>query len=462
MFHWIKFILFAVDIAVDAATNTTVQESSVQPQQMDLTLLTSDVALFTDLKSDSHVRGMQRFWDRVEGYFVSGNLNSIQMIVVETGSTIAPLGLGKFEEDRSSQNSDDGEYPLHQSRETSTRLRISEIIHTLHTKIRQNYSKKNVGSLELSLMECTTVAFGGLLRQWLRKIVGGSRISFQLPETMDGSVCSIALGLEYTILPYSLCSPEGQYLINEANLLKSLPKFEVIHVVSFQSIDASLIFGVPMIATAGLESDIARYQEMQTLVRQLWKWLNVNDVAIVLRSAHSVDDAGDLFQHQYFILMTDESPMDHVKVRRGAIAMDSGILFRYAAEEQLLHDPKEQTGSKSQFNCDEAGGTEGEEETDRQYFDHIERSMEYLERPSNKVINPVFLKSTGFASSEEKPKFASKYLDGENDDTQDTSWDEEEGVGVAAAPHIDAQSAEDDLPGETETETAIDFTFDYN
>ena len=44
-----------------------------------------------------------------------------------------------------------------------------------------------------------------------------------------------------------------------------------------------MIYGVPMSARAGLENDLSRYNEMQMLARQLWKFLSRADAGLVLR-----------------------------------------------------------------------------------------------------------------------------------------------------------------------------------
>eukprot|EP00957_Ditylum_brightwellii_P160230 12198797-Ditylum_brightwellii.AAC.1 len=99
---------------------------------------------------------------------------------------------------------------------------------------------------------------------------------------MDGTQCSITLDLEYNVLPHRADSFATAALINDMKML-SASNVEVVQLIPLPSVDASLIYGVPISARAGLEVDLIRYKEMQLLVRQLWKYLATNDVAVLMR-----------------------------------------------------------------------------------------------------------------------------------------------------------------------------------
>ena len=168
-------------------------------------ILTSDVALFTDLHKDNHSKASQGFWERVQNYFASKVIDSIQIYVLDSRAREGiPLGICD-------------------ANENSIRLMISDISCTLRNTFVTNYTSTGSGMLDMKVVDSSLVILSKLLRQWLRKLIGGSHIEFELPETIDGSVCSIALDLEYKLLPYSLVSHEGFGEEEERTLVLRFP-----------------------------------------------------------------------------------------------------------------------------------------------------------------------------------------------------------------------------------------------
>ena len=262
-------------------------------------------------------------------------------------------------------------------------------------------------------MDGSSVDFQTLLQMWTRESLAQTyqansdiesidgKLQFELPETIDGTMCSISLDLQYTILPDRLDSPSTMKLVQDMQLLSSLTanSVEVLQTVPLQSVDSSLIYGVPMYARPGLEHDLFQYNQMKILVRQLLKYLSENDVALVLRIRHGLhkDDqkrsvtsrSRNRLNDQLFLLTSQ------VAVQKQSIHMNTetcmqsssafeiepdrhrkgeppcnGILYRYATKDQILHFGNEESNSKQEEDANSAEVSE--------YADYIERSMDML------------------------------------------------------------------------------------
>ncbi len=287
-------------------------------------------------------------------------------------------------------------------------------------------------NLQLEFMDGNAISFQYLLQTWVKEsldqtyaypergvggVVGGQgRLSFDLPETLDGVMCSISLDLQYTILPHRIDSPATKDLVDDMHRISMISpsSVEVVQTMPLSSVDASLIHGVPMIARAGFEKDESRYDEMKMLVRQLWTYLSRNSVALVLRVHHPESDEKDLnerglsktrsFEYhssgeQLFLLICEEAvqsqpqALDHdsnVDIsaaleivpdnRRHVESPCHGVLYRYATMSQLLH-----------FEIEEKGLETIEENVpglSDHYLDYIERSLDSIVRTG---VNPFLM-----------------------------------------------------------------------
>jgi len=149
--------------------------------------------------------------------------------------------------------------------------------------------------LRLDFMEGGPISFQKLLQKFVKETFSQSyasasrcvhgRLCFDLPEDLDGNMCSISLDLQYTVLPHSIQALRTLDLVKDMQQITSMTSssVKVIQAVPLASVDSSLIYGIPMSARAGLENDIDRYNEMKLLVRQLWKYLGRNELALVLQ-----------------------------------------------------------------------------------------------------------------------------------------------------------------------------------
>ena len=406
---------------------------------MNIILLTNDIALFSDSNPDSHKQGLDMFWSRIRKHFKNNYIRSITILIVSTADgmiswkpTSMPISNENHEGQEGMNNEDQSSF--HQ-------FQITQCLHKLHshlTHLQQreyyNYDQKNNNNgrqiiLDLKSMECNTVAMNELSRSWLRETLQNDdqfygSLKFDLPETLDGCMCSITLELEYATFPFSIISSEGIGLMLDAYLMQSYASTKVKQVVPISSIDASLLYGVPMIAKAGRsseyvassinnnEDEIIQYREMCTLCTQLLKWLDDNDCALLLHCSFlpssSFSNLKD-YNHvkimnrfksystheHFFLLMAQHNTNDTREINDASHPISNGVLFRYAMEEQLLYDLEDkdkysshQSNAHNTGEADTADDDEDIVEAQRQYYDYIERSFDFLEKGG---INPILM-----------------------------------------------------------------------
>jgi hypothetical protein len=314
------------------------------------------------------------------------------------------------------------------------RLRVIECVKNIRRRIEEldqvhdhkKSSKKGLvtspAHLELEFMEGNAISFQYLLQTWVKEslaqtfahsgirsggVGGQGRLSFDLPETLDGAMCSISLDLQYATLPHRIDSVATKSLVDEMHQISmySSSSVEVIQTIPLSSVDSSLIYGVPMIARAGFEKDVSRYDEMKMLVGQLWTYLSRNSVALVLRvqpkSDENVnnDELSQSSGEQLFVLICEEAvqkqqpALDHEskwdlstalevvpdKRRHGELQCN-GVLYRYATTSQLLHFGNEE--KRLEASDEVMPGLSD------QYLDFIERSLDSIVKTG---VNPFLV-----------------------------------------------------------------------
>ena len=331
-----------------------------------ITLFTTDANLFaTDMTSEFHIHGLEQFWKRIYSSFQTNAVSSITIMIVETTSTMQMMkNLKRYDVDNSSLNDC--------SLETSSfpnRLAVIQCVNDIRRRIEemsraQDFESTTPINLQLEIMDGNSIAFQSLLQSWVKESFaqtyasyeGGvqGRLSFDLPETLDGTMCQLSLDLQYTVLPHSINSPATKELVGDMQRISMLSPscVEVVQTIPLSSIDSSLIYGVPMSARASLENDISRYNEMKVLARQLWVYLGRNEVALVLR-ARDVDGDEDVVKErsedQLFFLVCEQavqrptdasSALNIVPDKQGSESSSSchGMLYRYATKSQLLRE----------------------------------------------------------------------------------------------------------------------------
>ena len=228
------------------------------------------------------------------------------------------------------------------------------------------------GTLNVSfaVIDGSPVGFKFLSRQWIRDTLlvnrTSGRLRFDLPETLDGTQCSVSLEIGYQIFPFAINSPLAAMLMED---LSGMAKMDVLQLVPLSSVDASLLFGVPMTVRAGLESDYAQFQEMEALVRSLFKMLQDQELAIVLCAPSNTKSTKGLFlsssssTEQHFVLMAQELPKSLGQ------PPCTGLLYRFANADQLLGEASVTAGSNL---------LNGNEEMESQYTEYIDAALATL------------------------------------------------------------------------------------
>lgn len=353
-----------------------------------VTLFTSDTSSFLDPNdTKAHKRGMDSLWERVKPSFLNGTLQSIQIVIVKGVTIVAssnddadevsgqhdgPLPPENTAFSKQGFDHDDGT-DIQDDYETLTSKREVEI--TALVKLWEGYFERKATEnfmanrshiqfeaklrprvdIAVYVIDADHVGFNRLLQKWMRDALlttvgmgcssAASRawqetLHFQLPETTDFDACILSFQASYKNLPFPLNSPHTKALCEDMSLL-SQAEWDILQLVPISSIDASLIYGVPIGLRAGLEENVDRHQEMSRLVQALFKHLGSKDCALVVRSRAglvSPSSTGGLFhcaaKNQHFLLMPDmiESSTDC------ATASCTGILYRMVSPDSLLQE----------------------------------------------------------------------------------------------------------------------------
>jgi len=335
-----------------------------------ITLFTTDANLFaTDMTSESHIHGLEQFWKRIYSSFQTNAVSSITIMIVETTSMMQVMNnIKSYDVDNSSLN---GCSMNTSSCSFPNRLAVIQCVNDIRRRIgemsrAQDFESTTPINLQLEIMDGNSIAFQSLLQSWVKESFaqtyasyeGGvqGRLSFDLPETLDGTMCQLSLDLQYTVIPRSINSLATKELVEDMQRISMLSPscVEVVQTIPLSSVDSSLIYGVPMSARASLENDISRYNEMKVLARQLWVYLGRNDVALVLRARVDDKEEDDVVEgrseDQLFLLVCEQavqrptdvasSALNIVPDKQGSESSSSchGMLYRYATKSRLLRE----------------------------------------------------------------------------------------------------------------------------
>jgi hypothetical protein len=384
-------------VAEDARHGSTADKTP-----LDISILTNDVSLLCDTNAQSHKTGVARFWKSVAPFFQDSKVGSIQIVMAKTGTLASVMDTSEQSSDVQDQDQDadgdavmDTELDLDDSDSQLIRkhdLVISECVRTIQTQLvaqadhdfQQNRSILDAGEspmeVSFSVIDNSTVGYQFLVRQWVRdallaQTLHSSNLELDLPETLDGTQCSVSLDVSYQVFPFSADSAECTRFLIDLQLL-SESKLEVVQLVPLSSIDAGLLFGLPMLVRVGLASDLDQFQVMQVLVRSLFSLLNERESAVLLRriggkTPKSASTGMFHSSEQTFLLMAKELP----KTANGA--PNSGILYQYAHADQLLAEATLPTSEVALLD----------EDTQRQYADYVEQALECLECSP---VNPLY------------------------------------------------------------------------
>jgi hypothetical protein len=391
--------ILAKDAKLDPSTKRTA---------LDITLLCTDVSLFCDTNTKAHKAAVERFASHVAPFFRKSLLNSIQIITAITGKIALRLddqgqcnsAPKDADEDTTMKGSE--AVPLSkvavQNQEDALskcvdviEATFDELEYTVPSRhgVATGSESGNPINIAYSVMDSSSVGYKCLSRQWIRDSLLvrrlACRLHFDLPATFDGTQCSVAFEATYQIFPFAINSPQAKMLSSDlVHLSKS--DIQVTQLVPLSSIDASILFGIPMTVRAGLENDYVQFQEMEVLVRSLFRLLQERELAILLRgttkraneNVYNPISSGGLFQsnssssEQIFVLMAQELPLSV------GHSPPTGLLYRIAHADQLLAE-----AAKSNLKSDSNKLT-SDEEMEAQYTEYIEEALSGMElRPFN-------------------------------------------------------------------------------
>jgi hypothetical protein len=308
---------------------------SADKTPLDISILTNDVSLLCDTDAQSHKTGVDRFWKSVAPFFQDAKVGSIQILMAKTG-TLASVIDTEESNDHDGDADADGDAVMDTSLDDSDSnliqkhdLVVSECVGMIQTQLMtraDDYFKNNRSHIDagespvdisFSAIDNSTVGYHFLARKWARdallaQTLHNCKLELDLPETLDGTQCAVSLDVSYQIFPFSAHSVECTRLLTDLQLL-SESKMEIVQLVPLSSIDAGLLFGVPMLVRVGLANDLDEFQVMQVLVRSLFSLLSERESAILLRrtgdkAPKSTSPGIFHSSEQTFILMAKELP----------------------------------------------------------------------------------------------------------------------------------------------------------
>jgi hypothetical protein len=360
-----------------------------------MTLLTNNVSLLCDDEMQgAHKAAIRSFWSRIRPLFHNNSVRSIELVIVHSGTvtqrtdpmdiershrkdatdveSLAPEETGGHSIVYTDTHHKTNDIPMDNVtiKDTATPKNemvnskkpsggignnSTQVVQCVH-QIRQFLTElaeadykvdraREVAvtpvSLSVMLLENTHCDFGNLGRCWLSTLMSPPNlkgaISFDLPEDMDGTQCSIALDVKYRALPYPADSPQAAGMLADLQQLSLCP-MQVVQLVPVSCIDANLLFGVSMEVYPAFQNDEDQFQEMRALVYLLFQQLREKDVALLLHVTSHDKETKSAYGaplhhncHQAYLLMAQDTGSPS---KRGAAFEAS--LFRYASAEQML------------------------------------------------------------------------------------------------------------------------------
>jgi hypothetical protein len=164
----------------------------------------------------------------------------------------------------------------------------------------------------------------------------------------------------------------------------SIFDLKVIQLIPLSSIDVGLLFGIPIVVRAGIDDDYTQFQEMKIIFRSLFCVIQTQEQAIFLRGSSNNTEhmtttgASGLFHsgftyasEHYFVLMAQEIPITLLDNADHSVSPSSGLLFRIAHVDHLLHNKSILDSSYGQYNANK-------HEMEMQYLEFTESSLSTL------------------------------------------------------------------------------------
>lgn len=358
-------------------------------------IFTSNASTLLDPNEVSHRRGMSTFWDKVQEHNIQKRaICSIEIVVVK-GDTVVDHTFRKGGGDGKETSSDT--FKCHDERDPGTSEHesspnpktnrggdctdstkesskpdegdITEVTSKLinimarymeakaeadfkanrsliqfDPKFAEGYSCVKIS---LSVIDSAT-GYSSLCQEWSRdkmreiatmqRVPSSPTISFRLPETADFDAYELSFSSYYKTMPFRLDSPQAKQLSVDLELLGNRSKLNVVQLVPISSIDASLIYGIPIGLKASLEDNEDEHHEKSLLIQSLFKTLAIKDSAILIRS---IGDPGielkGLFHSseeiQYFLFLPE-----FFLSKEGPVSPKSGVMYRMVSADHIMEE----------------------------------------------------------------------------------------------------------------------------
>ena len=341
------------------------------PDALEVTLVTTDLALFCDTNQDSHRTAVASFLDRVAPLVRDKEVASIRVVLAETGR----LGLDDM---ATASDDESGLEEMSSSFRTNQLRAMTACVHSIQHEIRaktqtlfQDDATPRLAegiSVQFAVIDHCSTGYKLLSREMVRtSLITGRQgmhvqLTMELPELPDGTQCSASFDACYQIMPVTVSSEASQRLWNDLRALSGC-SLELVQAIPHDSIDMSLLFGLPLKLCAASFPDFMQTREMQVLTHALFYYLEKEGMVLLLSAVSSVDipreDKGNFGKKKRtFLLMPQESADKDTH---------SAIMFGYAQADDLFMEASlgKQLASAS---ADE----------DSPYADYIERALDVV------------------------------------------------------------------------------------
>jgi hypothetical protein len=347
------------------------------PAALDITLITTDLAFFCDTDHESHQKALGDFLNNAVPYVHEGHIASIYIVVAETGK----LALRDMQDDEETMDLDDAE--LLSSYRTSQSLRMAKCLHVIQQEMEDRAATElsagsagvpNTRSLPVKIMvsgiDHCSIGYKMLSRQLIRNSQIGqslrAQLVLELPKLSDGTQCSASLDASYHTLPFPVNSVGCKRLGQDMQCLSGCT-LKLVKSLPHSSIDATLMYGVPIEVRSGFEADPSAARELEFLITCLFRRMdNESSVLLLSTSADKQFTAEETMFHmadeQFFILMPNATPSASQRSHQ------SGLLFRYARADDLLLEASTPSSAVMLLDHDTAS----------QYEDYIQRAFEFV------------------------------------------------------------------------------------
>ena len=318
--------------------------SSQTGDAFEVTLVTTDLALFCDTNQDSHRTAVAAFLDRVAPFVRDKGVESISIVMAETGR----LGLLPSSHDMMTTSDDESDLEEMSSSFRTNQLRamtacVHAIQHEIRAKTQTLYHDDNAIprlveglNVQFAVIDHCSTGYKLLSREIARISFAGRRsmqvrLTLELPELLDGTQCTASFDACHQIMPVAFNSEVSQRLWDD---LKSLSRcsLELIQAMPHDSIDMSLVFGLPLKLTAASFPDFTHTREMQVLTHALFHYLEKEGVAFLLSASPSGEcsreDKGLFDNKKRTFLLMPQTGADK--------ETHSAIMFGYAQADDLF------------------------------------------------------------------------------------------------------------------------------